>query len=284
MQKTFEKQVNQTSNITVLEESPEWKKTKIDRMNKYQIIRNNFIILLVFNFIDLSGFSFACIFYQWFKIEYYQQYMWVNFLYIKYKEQITFVHQNYDEVYQNFCSTYYKIDYTDCAKSFKVVKNIGIAAFSFVIVGLILHILEIIRLIFILRGKRNRICLKAYFLHPLILVSLSLPILLYLFIIIYLATNQQNGKFSFGPSFYVASAFFVFYIVVLVYYKQQKKRLEVHETMDKLIIELNKNIDQSQRSDIVSSKKKQIMYENNNSVNITDLDKPEKEGSATFVL
>lgn len=116
----------------------------------------------------------------------------------------------------------------------------GIIAFSLIILGIIFHLLEILRLVFVLLGKRKKICLKAYFMHPLIVISLSAPLILFLVCLIYLYARQSGGstaEYAFGSSFYVAAGMFLLFLIVLFYYKRQKYRLEVHETMDKLLLE-----------------------------------------------
>jgi len=61
MQNTFEKASGQLD--IRADRNSEWRLMRVERLNKYQMIRNNFILLLAFNIIDLLGYIFAVSFY-----------------------------------------------------------------------------------------------------------------------------------------------------------------------------------------------------------------------------
>ncbi|EAR82788.2 transmembrane protein, putative (macronuclear) [Tetrahymena thermophila SB210] len=261
----------------------------LQRKQQMKIIQNNFTLLIILNIINFLLFLFSFSFYMWYNLQMEltesssngekgqktQQRVWLNMLYV-------FDEQGQDGQHYLTFQTYKDSDifickkFTDqqdfCENKISQMQLIGYISFGALFIGVILQCVDLYRLIKLRASHGNRSGIKAFWLHPTIIIFYISGFSLYFIVVLYnqIANSEMSFNLgSFGASFWIGIASIPIYIVLTIYYRKTKNKLKSSELVNNLIQKIDV-FEQTQKE-----KKKMNINSNTANQSMSSNQKPE---------
>ncbi|KAL4486799.1 hypothetical protein ABPG72_006631 [Tetrahymena utriculariae] len=248
----------------------------LQRKQQMKIIQNNFTLLIILNIIDFLLFLFSFSFYMWYNLqmelknssnngvegEKTSERVWLNMIYVFDEKGQDGQHYLTFQAYKDsdifICKKF--TDQQDfCENTIFQMQLIGYISFGVLLIGVILQCIDLYRLIKLRASHGNRSGIKAFWLHPTIIIFYIGGFTLYFVVVLYnqLANSEMSFNLgSFGVSFWIGIASIPIYIFLTIYYRKTKNKLKSSELVNNLIQKID-IFEQSQKE-----KKKMNIYSN----------------------